>query len=225
MTAGLNPFTRAAVWLTAGLLLAGCQASFLHSAAKPATPQSVVLQPGDLPGMTRCAVSGDVTSVLRSEKLSGSPAYDRNATEWEQWKQQGAVDAYFAVYGRTPADCAAAMDGSSGAPTGGLMAGLVVQFGDTSRAARNFQRESTLMGLGPKDIRFIELAGGTTTFGTATGLGIDSVVGSAYVAGVDYFVAVWQHGRFQTLLIGYDMAYTDADNAMMDVNRRIILQT
>jgi len=171
--------------------------------------------------MHACDISGQVTAVLTDEKSRNSPLYDRNATEWQQWKRQGAIDAYFAVYGRTGADCAAASESSTGAPQGALVVGLVVQFRDTFGAARNYQRDSTLMGLGPQDIRFIELAGGTTTFGSATGLGVDSAVGSAQVAGADYFVARWQSRSFQSELIGYDMAYADADNAVMDVNRRI----
>lgn len=213
--------TRAVVSLAVLLTLAACQAPAPHSAAKSATPKSISLQPGDVPGMQRCDITGDVIEVLNEEKARRSPAYDMNATEWEQWKQQGAVDAYFAVYGQTAADCAATSDSSTGAPTSGLMVGLVVQFQDTNGAARNFQRESTLMGLGPRDIRFIELAGGTTTFGTATGLGVDSVVGSADVAGSRYFVAMWQSRRFQSEFIGYDMAYEDADNAVMEMNHRI----
>jgi hypothetical protein len=200
----------------------GCQSPLARTTPKAATPQSVALQPADLPGMHRCAVTGAVASVLTDEKNSGSPAYDMNATEWEQWKRQGAVDAYFAVYGRTAADCAAASDSSTGAPQGGLIVGLVVQFRDTNGAAQNYQRDSTLMGLGPRDIRFIELAGGKTTFGAATGLGEDSAIGSAQVAGADYFVARWQNLRFQTELIGYDMAYDDADHAAMDMNQRIV---
>jgi hypothetical protein len=213
--------TRAVASLAVVLALAACQSPFAHPTAKSATPQSVSLQPGDVPGMQRCAISGDVISVLRDEKARMSPAYDMNATEWEQWRQQGAVDAYFAVYGATAADCAAASDSSTGAPTSGVMVGLVVQFQDSSGAARNFQRESTLLGLGPRDIRFIELAGGTTTFGAATGLGADSVVGSADVAGAKYFVAEWQSRSFQSAFIGYDMAYADADNAVMEMNHRI----
>lgn len=172
--------------------------------------------------MLRCGTSGDVNQVLTNERKHGSPVYDMNATEWEQWKRQGAVDAYFAVYGQTPADCAAAGDSSTGTPPAGLMVGLVVQFQDTGGAARNFQRDSTLMGLGPKDIRFIELAGGTTTFGSATGLGADSAVGSAVVAGADYFVARWQSRRFESEFMGYDMAFGDASNAVMNMNRRIL---
>jgi hypothetical protein len=222
MRGRLPTIARAAVWLTAAIVLVACQAPVVGRVApKGPTPQTIELQPGDLPGMHRCAESGDVVAVLNGEKMMGSPAYDIHATEWEQWKQQGAVDAYFAVFGRSAADCAAASDSSSGAPPGKLMVGLVVQFGDTSGAAKNFQRDSTLMGLGPKNIRFIELAGGTTTFGSSTGLGVDSVVGSANVAGADYFVAMWQSRRFESSLIGYNMAFADADNAMLDMNRRI----
>ena len=215
--------SRAVLSLTVAVLLAACQSPFAHSSTKPApaTPQSIILQPADLPGMHRCAMSGDVTAVLQDEKNQHSPAYDMNATEWQQWKRQGATDAYFAVFGKSAADCAAASDSSTGAPQGGLMVGLVVEFRDTHGAAANFARESTLMGLGPRDIRFIELAGGTTTFGSATGLGAASVVGSAVVAGANYFVAMWQKSRYQSEFIGYDMAYADADSAVLDMNRRI----
>ena len=213
--------SRAVAWLAIVLLIAACQAPFGRSTPKAVTPQSIALQPGDVPGMHRCEVSGDVATVLDGEKTHRSPAYDVNATEWEQWKRQGAVDAYFVVYGQSIADCAAASDSSTGAPRGSLMVGLVVQFRDSNGAARNFTRDSTLMGLGPRDIRFIELAGGTTTLGAQTGLGDKSVIGSAVVAGADYFVAEWQSRRFQTEFIGYNTVFADGDNAVLDMNRRI----
>jgi hypothetical protein len=213
--------TRRSLWLAAVILLAACQSPLAHAAPRAITPQTISVQPGDVPGMQRCATSGPVTTVLSHEKTNGSPSYSMNATEWEQWKQQGAVDAYLAVYGRTDADCAAASDSTTGAPQGGLIVGLVVQFADTNGAARNYQRDSALMGLGPRDILFIELAGGKTTFGSATGLGTDSAIGSAQVAGAAYFVARWHNRRFQSEFIGYDMAFADADQAVMDMNRRI----
>ena len=214
--------TGALALLVVATLLAGSHLAAGRPAPKAVTVQNVALQPGDVLGMQRCSVSGDVTTVLKNEKSRGSLSYDVNATEWEQWKRQGATDAYLAVYGRTASDCAAASDASTGAPTGALMVGLVVQFNDSARAASNFQRDSTLLGLGPKNIRFIELAGGTTTFGSATGLGVDSVVGSADVVGTDYFVAMWQNSRFESAFMGYDMAFADADNAVMEMNRRIL---
>ena len=209
------------MWLAVATMLVACQAPFSRATPKPATPQSTILQPADLPGMHRCDTSGEVPAVLVDEKNRRSPAYDINATEWEQWKRQGAIGAYFAVYGRTAADCVAASDSSTGAPQRGLVVGLVVQFRSSDGAATNYLRDSTLMGLGPKDIRFIELAGGVTTFGAATGLGAESAVGAAHIAGADYFVARWQTRSFQSAFIGYDMAYADADNAVLDMNRRI----
>ena len=203
------------------IAMVACQSPYAHT-QKSATPQAVAIQSGDVPGMQRCDSSGDLAAVLQDEWAQGSPVYDSNATEWEQWKRQGAVDAYLAVYGATAADCAAASNSSIGAPPAGLMVGLVVEFRDASGAARNFGRDSTLMGLGPKSIRFIQLAGGTTTFGTATGLGADSVVGSAVVAGARYFVASWQSRHFEAEFLSYGMAFADADNTVMDMNRRIL---
>jgi len=209
-------------WMAVAMALAACQTSPAHSTARAPNPQSIALQPNDVPGMQRCAVSGDVVTVLKQEKAQRSPSYDRNATEWEQWKLQGATDAYFAVFGRTASDCAAASNASAGAPTGGLMVALVVEFRDTNVAARNFQRDSTLLGLGPGNIRFIQLAGGTTTYGEATGLGDDSAIGSAVVGGANYFVAMWQSKSFQSEFISYDLNVGDADTAVLAVNRRIL---
>jgi hypothetical protein len=206
--------------LAMAVAVAGCQGPQIAE-GKAATPQTVVLQPGDVPDMQRCAATGDVNTVLKQEKSEGSLAYPVHATEWAQWQQQGATNAYFAVYGATAADCAAVSAAGTGAPRGALMVGLVVEFRTVSLAASNYQRASTLMGLGPQDIRFIELANGTTTFGTATGLGPLSIVGSGLVAGTNYFVALWQNKRFESDFIGYAVADSDADKAVLSMNRRI----
>ena len=211
---------RVLAYLVMAVAVVGCQGP-QAAQSTAATPQSVALQSADVPGMQRCAPTGDVNTVLQEEKLQGSLAYDRHATEWAQWKRQGATDAYFAVFGSGPADCAAVSAAGTGAPRGALMVGLVVEFRTTSLAADNYQRDTTLMGLGPQDIRFIELANGTTTFGTATGLGPESVIGSGLVAGTNYFVALWQNKRFESDFIGYAVADSDADNAVLRMNRRI----
>lgn len=212
--------TRLLACLAVALAVAGCQGP-QGAQSRAATPQSVVLQPGDVPGMQRCATTGDVKTVLKEEKSEGSLVYSMNATEWAQWQRQGATDAYFAVYGASAADCATVSAAGTGAPRGALMVGLVVEFQTATLAAHNYQRDSTLMGLGPQDIRFIELANGTTTFGTATGLGPQSVTGSGLVAGTNYFVAMWQNKRFESDFIGYAVAEPDGSKAVLSMNRRI----
>ena len=214
--------SRALACIAVAVAMVACQGPQAAVAPKPATPQSVTLQPGDVPGMQRCDTSGDVNVVLQQEKAERSPSYDMHATEWAQWIRQGATGAYFAVYGRSAADCATVSGAGTGAPRGGLMVGLVVQFRSPTLAANNYKRESTLMGLGPQDIRFIELVNGTTTFGSATGLGPESVTGSALAAGSNYFVAMWQNKSFESDFIGYDVAVVDADNAVLKMNRRIL---
>src|SRR2546429_3822947 len=114
----LPTVTRAVMWLTVAVLLVACETPFSRVAPKPATPQSIILQPGDLPGMHRCDTSGEVTAVLNDEKIRKSPAYEINATEWEQWKRQGAIAATFPDYGTTAADCAACAGSSTGWPRG-----------------------------------------------------------------------------------------------------------
>jgi hypothetical protein len=200
-------------------LLACQQATAAHS--KPATAQSIALQPGDVYGLQRCAGSGDVQTVLRNEQSNHQAGYSENATEWEQWKTQGAIDAYFAAYGRTSADCDALNATGTGAPSGGLMAGLVVKFKDQAIAARTFRADSTLLGFGPKDIAFIKLVGGIVMTGADTGLGPQSVIGSGSVAGTTYYFAFWQNKVVDSFLVAYDLPSANAQGAAKSVNQRM----
>jgi hypothetical protein len=202
-------------------MVAACQPADLAAKGKPATVESVALQPGDVSGLRRCSGSGDVEAVLRDEKSNDPAAYDLNATEWEQWKRQGASDAYFAIYGRTATDCAALSASSTGAPTGGLMAGLIVKFKSEAIAAQTYDASSTLLGFGPRDIAFIQLVGGTVVTGPDTGLGPRSVIGSGTVEGTTYYFAFWQNKAFDSFLAAYDLASADALGAATNVNHRI----
>src|SRR5260370_34070065 len=154
---------RILVGLVAVLALAGC-APAAH--AKPVSAQSIALQPGDVAGLKGCDAGGDMQTVLTKEKSIDTFLYDQNATEWEQWKTQGATEAYFAVYGRTAADCAVFSASGNGAPHGGLMAGVVVKFKDTSASARNCRLASPLLGFGPRDIQLLNPGRGRSTTGT-----------------------------------------------------------
>src|SRR5450759_4157242 len=87
------------------LIVVGCQQPNFAALPKPVTAQSIALQPGDVSGLQRCDGSGDLQTVLRKEKSNDQVGYSQNATEWEQWKTQGATEAYFAAYGKTSADC------------------------------------------------------------------------------------------------------------------------
>jgi hypothetical protein len=174
---------RILIGLVALLALVGCSPAVQP---KPVTAKSIALQPGDVAGLRGCDAGGDMQTVLSKEKTIDTFLYDQNATEWQQWKTQGATEAYFAVYGRTAADCEVFSATGNGAPHGGLMAGLVVKFKDTSASARNYRLASTLLGFGPRDITFIKLVGGVITTGTDTGLGPQSVIGTASAVGSTY---------------------------------------
>lgn len=203
------------------LTVVGCQPSALTAKEKPVTAQSVAPQPGDVSGLQSCRGSGDVEAVLRDEKSNNPQAYDLNATEWEQWKSLGARDAYFAVYGRTASDCDALSIAGTGAPSGGLIAALIVKFKSEAIAQRTFGANSTLFGFGPRDIEFIKLVGGSFTTGSDTGLGPRSVIGSGSVAGSTYYFAFWQNKAFDSYLGAYDVASADARGAANNVNHRI----
>ena len=220
-SSSIQPTLRGLVlMLIAALTMIGCQPAGLGARPKPATPEIIALQPGDVAGLQRCGVSGNVASVLNDERANNPPAYDLNATEWEQWRQQGASDGYFAVYGRSASDCQSLSASSTGEPTG-LMVALIVSFKTEARAQRNFGLQSTLLGFGPGDINFIRLVGGSVTTGAQTGLGPQSVIGTGAVTGATYYFAFWQNKAFDSFLVAYDLASSDARVAVDDVNRRI----
>jgi hypothetical protein len=198
------------------LTLVGCTTA---AHANSVSAQSIALQPGDVSGLVRCASSGDIQTVIRREKSNS--AASQFAAEWEQWKTQGATDAYYAAYGQTSTDCDALSTIGTGAPTGGLIAGLVVTFKDQAIAARTYRADSTLLGFGPKDITFIQLVGGSVMTGTRTGLGPESVVGSGYVSGATYYFAFWQKKVVDSFFIAYDMPSAVAEGATRRVNQRM----
>jgi hypothetical protein len=203
------------------LTVVGCQPPVLKAKDKPVTAQSIAPQPGDVYGLQRCSGGGDLEAVLRSEKSNNPMEYDLNFTEWQQWKNLGASDAYFTVYGRTAIDCNSLSVTGTGAPSGGLMAALIVKFKTEAIAARTYGVNSTLLGFGPKDIAFIKLVGGSVTTGSDTGLGPRSVIGSGSVAGATYYFAFWQNKVFDSFLGAYDVASADALGAANKLNERI----
>jgi hypothetical protein len=209
--------------ILAGLVLmltvVACQPLAAHP--KPATAQSIALQPGDVSGLQRCDGSGSMQAVLSQEQTNNPTGYYQNATEWEQWKTQGATEAYLAAYGRTSADCDALSTAGEGAPSGGLMAGLVVKFKDQTIAARNYRAASTLLGFGPRDITFIKLVGGNVMTGTDTGLGPQSVIGTGSVGGATYYFAFWQTKVVDSFFIAYDLPAFEAQGAAENVNERM----
>jgi hypothetical protein len=212
---------RVVLGLVLVLTVVGCQPPVLKAKDKPVTAQSIAPQPGDVSGLQRCSGGGDLEAVLRTEKSNNPMAYDLNFTEWQQWKMLGASDAYFTVYGRTANDCDSLSLSGTGAPSGGLIAALIVKFKTEAVAARTYGVNSTLLGFGPKDIAFIKLVGGSVTTGSDTGLGPRSVIGSGSVAGATYYFAFWQNKVFDSFLGAYDVTSSAALGAADNVNQRI----
>src|ERR1700693_22183 len=190
------------VGLVAVLTLVGCQPALAH--AKPATAQSIALQPMHVAGLQKCDGSGDLQTVLRKEQSTDHFGYVQNATEWEQWKTQGATEAYFAAYGRTSSDCDTLSTGGAGAPSGGLMAGVVGEFEDHAIAATKKRG-----------------GGDSVMTATDTGLGPQSVIGTGSVGGTTYYFAFWQTKVVDSFFIAYDLPAFEAQGAAENVNQRM----
>ena len=213
---------RAVSGLVLLLMVAGCQGPETVAQKKPLTAQSVTLQAKDVPSMQRCEASGDLDTVLKREKSSDPKSYESNSYQWGLWKREGATEGYLAVYGASPRDCASLSSQSSGAPTGGLVLGLVIKFKSAATAARIFETGAEFLGFGPSDISFIKSTGGIVTTGSDTGLGAQSAVGTATVSGASYYFAFWQNKTFASDFLAYNVSSADAARAVKDINGRIL---
>ena len=204
------------------LMVAGCQGPQASVQKKPLTAQNVTLQAKDVPGMQRCDASGDLDTVLKREQLSDPRSYEKNSYEWGLWKREGATEGYLAAYGASDKDCAALASTSSGAPTGGLVLGLVIRFKNDATATRIYETGAEFLGFGPNDLSFIKSTGGNVTTGSQTGLGAQSAIGTASVPGATYYFALWLNKSFQSDFLAYNVAPVDAARAVKDMNGRIL---
>ena len=205
----------------AASILAACGGGSNPSA--PATPsppsaQSVASSSSDFTGIHACAESGSYDAYLTAEKTKGSDQYTKDSQDWSNLKAGGANDGYVAVYAENATDCG---QFGSGTPTGKAATVIAFRFKDATSASASYKSETSTFHMTDADVATIKAAGGTVEQGTATGLGVNSILVTIGIGTTTVYAAVWQNKEFVVAVLVYNLPLTDGASAATKVNGRI----
>jgi hypothetical protein len=203
----------AAVRTMVGALTAlGLGACNLAGAPPPVDPAQVVLQPGDIAGLQRCAGSGPIDGWLTHLSGPGRAAHDELSTTWSDLRHQGADEAAIAVYTAQPATCAARM----GTGPGASASSLVVRFRDENAAVAVYR--SGLLGFAtPGEDQQVQ----GMSRGAATGIGRNAWTMQEVVSGRQLTVGLWARNATVVLFVTADVDPLHAKQALNAVDGRI----
>ncbi len=200
--------------VAAALLIAlvACQGPAARLPFSPPSPESVALQPGDLPNTLReCPGSGPIATYLSSIRSSQPDSYAQVSDAWTTFKQAGADAAAITAFTQDPKACSGAL----GAGQGQSAASFVIRYRDEASAAAAYRKG--ILGFPSPDPQQ-QTAG--LTVGEATGLGKNSWVFDRDLGGRAAYIAFWQIKRFDILVFAADLSADDARRAVDSVNRR-----
>src|ERR1700682_1053731 len=122
--------------------LAGCTATRTSSGTSPQrsgasssrSALDAALQPGDVSGLHRCALSGTVTNAIDALRTQGgTDQASRLETTWSDLKVGGAQEAAYVEYVSTDSDCGA------NPPSGKAVVNIVVKFDGEQHATAAYQ--------------------------------------------------------------------------------------
>lgn len=182
------------------IALVGCGGSSSSTQAHAPTAASVSVQPSDVPsGLTKCDLTGDITSFINKEQ-SPDPATAQSAkSSWDDARKNGATAAYVAVYADSPTHCTALKSSQTvvGSATYGLVVNFVIQFKDAKSAAAAYTGNHKFFDFSAADLRASGLAAGE---GTKTGLTVNSIVVDQSLETQHFYIAVWQNKAFMVIL-------------------------
>jgi hypothetical protein len=189
------------------------------SSSQGTSVSSVAVQSSDLPsGMTRCDLTGDLDSFIKTEATPDPSTSKTISQEWAQAKSKGATAAYAAIYSDSSAHCSEIKNsGSPGAATYKLVVNFVVQFKDEKTAAKSYSSDS-ILGFSASSLRSANVAAIT---GTQTGLSANSIAVTEPVAGQLYYIAVWQNKTFVVILAVLNVDAASAKKVATSENGRI----
>lgn len=188
--------------LAALLLLVGLGACDISGAVGPPGPDQVALKSTDLPsGLRSCPGSGSIDSYLKTVRTSDPDSYAALSDAWAQFQKSGADSAAITAYADNVANCA----GLLGAGRGKSASSFVIRYRDEGSAATAYKR-GILQFPTPNP----EQQTPGLTIGEATGLGGNSWVYDQSIHGVAAYIAFWQRGRFDLMVLCADL---DPDTA------------
>jgi hypothetical protein len=210
-------FLRAFAAISA-LLLVAC-ATPGGAGQQEATAKDVAADSQDFPGMQACPESGTWDQYLAALQKSDPNSYESEKQDWDDLKAAGATDGYVASYAEKPSECGRLTGNME--TTGKAAYVFAVHFKDENGAKSSYKKSADTFHVSDSDVNNIKAVGGTVTEGSATGLGDNSIVVSASVAGFGLYISLWQKKKFLAAVIGLNLSAADGKAATQRVDGRI----
>jgi hypothetical protein len=198
--------------LVAGALAPLALAACSGTGAPSRPPLQIALQPGDLPGLSRCSASGDITAFARSLQPSSPAAHDELMDAWKDLQRHGATQGAVTVYAERPAACAARV----GSGEGTSVTSLVVEFRDDAAATAAYRRGVLGFTTTSEDAEVPDM-----TRGVATGLGRNAWLLRRSIQGRSLMVGLWERHAVLVLFLAVDEDPLHAQEALSSVDGRI----
>ena len=202
--------------LVLGIGLASGQLALPAALRAPAVPQPVALadialQPGDVPGITRCPISGEMGKYLAGLQAAGSPGYEVLQSEWTRIRGLGARQGYASSFAKSPTECTARL----GARQSASAISFSFQFPKAAAAATAFDRG--FLDLRPAhDLNVPGLQQGT-------GTGLGSSAWTFYQAAPEpaIYAAYWARSDYLVFLLAENVDPGVARRAALNIDSRV----
>ena len=189
--------------------LAACEVS---SPVGPPNPDQVALKASDLPsGLKTCPGSGSIDSYLKAVRTSDPDSYASLSDAWAQFQKSGADSAAITAYADNLNNCS----GLLGAGRGKSASSFVIRYKDEGSAVTAYKR-----GILQFPTPNAEQQTPGLTVGDATGLGTNSWVYDQSIGRVAAYIAFWQRGRFDLMVLCADLDPETAKRAVTAVDSR-----
>ena len=190
-------------------LLAGCQVS---SPIGPTSPDQVALKVSDIPsGLKTCPGSGSIDSYLKAVRTKDPDSYANLSDAWATFQKSGADAAAITAFADDTANCS----GLFGAGRGKSATSFVIRYRDAGSATTAFKR-----GILNFPTPTVDQQTPGLTVGEATGLGANSWVFHQAVSGRAAYIAFWQRGPFDVIVLIADLDPDAAKHAVEAVDSR-----
>lgn len=200
------------------LMVVACGSVGVPGVAGPSA-SSVAVHAGDLPkDMHRCDLSGDINSYLKKIQTKDPSTYSQIKAQWEAAQKDGATASDVEFYTDSVAHCASLESNGSqvGNATYKLVVNFVFQFKDQATAEKGYKSES-IFGFSASSLKASQVP---VLEGSATGLGLNSIVLTLAISAQSFYVAVWQSKQFMIILAALNMDTAADKNIALAENRR-----
>lgn len=192
------------------LALAGCEV--LSSPIGPPPPDQVALKPGDLPsGLKTCPGSGSIDGYLKAIRTKDPDSYATVSDAWATFRKAGANAAAITAYADDVMNCS----GLLGAGRGKSASSFVIRYNDEGSAATAYER-----GILQFPTPNAEQQTPGLIVGDASGLGTNSWVFDQSVNGRAAYIAFWQRGSYDVMVLIADLDPETSKRAVDAVDSR-----